>query len=211
VSHPVLRRGAGRYDVLLAVVVLALAASPLTPPHGRAGVLAIQTVVLAYAIWTAGGRPAVVAAAGTVGLALVVATAALQPPDTQSARVVAAAGQAVLCAATIGTIGQALLHPRVTVRTLAGSLSIYLLFGLMFASIYALLGAAARHGFFAPGVHADATSYAYFSFITLTTVGFGDFVPVTDAGRMLAGLEALFGQLYLVTVVAVVVSNRART
>jgi hypothetical protein len=47
----------------------------------------------------------------------------------------------------------------------------------------------------------------YFSFITLTTVGYGDIAPVAAAARMTSALEALFGQLYLVTIVAVIVSN----
>ena len=47
----------------------------------------------------------------------------------------------------------------------------------------------------------------YFSFITLTTVGYGDIAPVARAARMTSVIEALFGQLYLVTIVAVIVSN----
>jgi hypothetical protein len=51
-------------------------------------------------------------------------------------------------------------------------------------------------------------SYLYFSFTTLTTVGFGDLTAGSDAGRMLAVMEALLGQLYLVTVVAFIVATR---
>jgi voltage-gated potassium channel len=54
--------------------------------------------------------------------------------------------------------------------------------------------------------HADEV---YFSFVTLATVGYGDIVPIVSAARMTAVLEALFGQLYLVTIVAVIVSNAA--
>ena len=55
--------------------------------------------------------------------------------------------------------------------------------------------------------------YFYFSFVTITTTGFGDLTPVTDTGKMLAAFEALIGQVYLVTVVALAVAgvtNRRR-
>jgi voltage-gated potassium channel Kch len=47
----------------------------------------------------------------------------------------------------------------------------------------------------------------YYSFITLTTTGYGDFVPLADVARMVAVTEALLGQVYLVTIVALLVSN----
>ena len=50
-------------------------------------------------------------------------------------------------------------------------------------------------------------TYEYFSYVTLTTVGYGDFTAHNDGGRAMAILEALFGQVFLVTIVALVVSN----
>ena len=55
---------------------------------------------------------------------------------------------------------------------------------------------------------AQPVAYLYFSYTTLTTVGFGDLTAGTDLGRMLAVVEALMGQLYLVTVVAFIVATR---
>ena len=98
-------------------------------------------------------------------------------------------------------------HPRVTGHTVAGALCVYLLVGMLFS---ALLGLAA--GLFHEPVfrhHGDGTEAdrLYFSFVTLTTTGYGDFAPGLGAARALAVLEALIGQLYLVTVVAVLVSR----
>ena len=55
--------------------------------------------------------------------------------------------------------------------------------------------------------HATTPDFLYFSFITQTTVGYGDFTAEGDLGRALAVVEAMGGQLYLVTVIAVLVSR----
>ena len=61
--------------------------------------------------------------------------------------------------------------------------------------------------FFAQQAHATVADYLYFSFVTQTTVGYGDLTAAGGFGRALAVLEALIGQLYLVTVIALLVSN----
>jgi voltage-gated potassium channel Kch len=81
---------------------------------------------------------------------------------------------------------------------------------MFFASCFALIGAASGQGFFAqvqPPAKAGSIDYLYFSLTTITTVGYGDFTARGDVGRMTAVLEAIFGQLYLITVVALVVQN----
>ena len=93
----------------------------------------------------------------------------------------------------------------VTLSTVAGVLCLYLLLGLMFAQLYQA----------ALELSDDAFNYAepvtrfdlvYFSFVTQTTVGFGDIVPAINSTRALAAAEAVVGQLFLVTVVARVIS-----
>ena len=63
--------------------------------------------------------------------------------------------------------------------------------------------------FFAQGA-ASSVKYLYFSFVVITTLGFGDLTPRTDLGRVIVSLEALLGQVFLVTVVAVLVANLGR-
>ena len=81
----------------------------------------------------------------------------------------------------------------------------YLLLGLLFAAIYGAFAAGGRAFAQFPG--GDALDAVYMSFITLATVGYGDLSPGTDMVRVLAIVEGLLGQLYLVTVIAVLVSN----
>ena len=99
--------------------------------------------------------------------------------------------------------------PRVGVNTFFGAVSVYILVAMFFATLYSLLGTlgGAAHPFFAQHASANSVDYLYFSFTTITTTGYGDFTAAGGVGRMTAMLEAIFGQLYLITVVALVVQN----
>lgn len=94
----------------------------------------------------------------------------------------------------------------VTVETILGAIAVYLLIGFSFASIYALIGLFAPGGFFQNYPTARVTDYLFFSYTTLTTVGYGNLVPVGNLGQTFAMIEALLGQIYLVIVVARLVS-----
>jgi len=90
-----------------------------------------------------------------------------------------------------------------------GALCLYLLLGLIFALVFSSIGFS-HPPFFAQKEAAVPNDYVYFSFVTLTTVGYGDLTAKADFSRMLAVSEALMGQLYLVSVVALLVSNLGR-
>lgn len=95
----------------------------------------------------------------------------------------------------------------VTVQSVTAALCIYLVFGMFFARVASGVAEISGSPYFAGRSGANSSDYLYFSFITLATVGYGDFVPVLPLGRALAVLEGLVGQLYLVTVVALVVGT----
>ena len=97
--------------------------------------------------------------------------------------------------------------PAVTAQSLVGALCVYLMIGLFFGLIYSLTPVVSGVPFFVQEADPTAATYLYFSFVTLATVGYGDLVAQTSLGRMLSVTEALTGQLYLVTVVALLVSN----
>ena len=82
--------------------------------------------------------------------------------------------------------------------------------GIVFAWLYALFGQLADGPFFTGADAETQGSRVYFSFTALTTTGFGDLAAATDAGRALVVLEMLVGQLYLVTVIGVLVGNFGR-
>ncbi len=86
----------------------------------------------------------------------------------------------------------------------------YLLIGLFFSFVFSTIALVTGTPFFVSRPEAGTSDYVYFSFITLSTVGYGDLVARTNLGRMFSATEGLTGQLYLVTVVALLVSNLNR-
>ena len=98
----------------------------------------------------------------------------------------------------------------VTVHLVFGVLAIYLLIGVTFAFADGAVDRLGARDFLRGQPDASVADFLYFSFATLTTTGYGDLVPGNNLARSLAILEALTGQIYLVTVVAVLVGNLAR-
>lgn len=115
----------------------------------------------------------------------------------------------LLTALMIGVIAANLItHLRVSLRTVAGALCVYLLIGILFATIYTALGALGQAPLSEDPLHyRDAI---YFSYVTQLTLGYGDIVPKDSFARMLAVTEGLVGQIYIVTVLAVLVGNLGR-
>jgi hypothetical protein len=95
-------------------------------------------------------------------------------------------------------------------RTVLGAVCVYILLGMMWAFAFAAAGTFDSQPFFAQEAHATVADYLYFSFTTITTVGYGDLTAAHSLGRALAVLAALIGQLYLVTVIALLISNLGR-
>jgi hypothetical protein len=94
----------------------------------------------------------------------------------------------------------------VDAEVVLGALCAYLYLGSWFSFIYRSVATLSKTPFFAQPGADTMLNYLYFSFTTITTTGFGDLSPAYGPGRMLAAIEAVVGQLYLVTVVAIVVS-----
>lgn len=104
-----------------------------------------------------------------------------------------------------------LIAPRVNGDILCAGIASYLLLGLLWAFAYMLVAQLAPGAFFFDGrieAAKEMTSFTsvYFSFITLTTVGYGDITPVAGAARMLAALEAMTGTLFVAILISRLVS-----
>ena len=92
----------------------------------------------------------------------------------------------------------------VTKETIYAAIVAYMLMALMWAFLYMILELLAPGSFSFPerGFRAETMRFKYFSFVTITTLGYGDIAPLTNKASSLVMLEALFGQIYLVVLVA---------
>lgn len=195
---------------LVVTMFVLLAAAPDTPTvRVLAALLGAAIVVAVYV--TGGVKPRLrivgISAAGA-GI-LVVLLSHLGSANT--VKVATALTSALLVLIAGAGIWRGIgLQPVVDRRTISGVVTTYLLIGLFFAYVYSAVGAATHEAFFASGRSETIAHFVYFSYVTMTTVGFGDFTAATDLGRTITVVEALLGQLYLVTVVALVVGNVGR-
>jgi len=120
--------------------------------------------------------------------------------------VVAAVGFLLFCLwGIIRSLLQVLIGPRVDLNRIAGAVCVYILMGLFWAVLYMLLALSANEAF--AGVSGDSfadlwSQLMYFSFVTLTTLGYGDVSPLIPMAQSLAFLEAVVGQLYVAILIA---------
>jgi nucleoside permease NupC len=105
-------------------------------------------------------------------------------------------------ASPIAIAWRLLHHTRVTTQTVLGALCIYILIGLVFANADYGVQLVSGSSFFAQSGHHGPADFAYFSYITMATVGYGDLTPAVGLPRTNAVLEALIGQIFLVVLVA---------
>jgi hypothetical protein len=203
-------RGAGRYEVLLLLLVIVLVLAPFESTVFEPVIVALLSGVLVFALWTSSAATAMVWLGAGLAFACIV-TSAVAPVWAASSKGVYSLVSILLSLAAIVSIVTRLSQRRATtLTTLSGAVAIYLLVGLSFADLYMFMAQLAGTPFFAQTGPHGSVAYVYFSFTTLTTVGFGDLSAGTDPGRMLAVMEALLGQLYLVTVVAFIVASHRR-
>jgi hypothetical protein len=99
-------------------------------------------------------------------------------------------------------------HRTVTMGTMYGAIAAYLMFAVAFFFVFLTVGG--WQGTFFSQPDEPSSSYMYFSLTSITTVGYGDLTAQTHLGRLLANSEAVVGQVYLVTFVAMVVGLRAQ-
>jgi hypothetical protein len=201
------------YGVLLLLIIASLIASALSgrSPIGEGVAVLMQGVVLIFALWTAKAPRRIFEIAIVVVPLAVAGAAALSGGESDQAAAAVTALDAALAFGAISAIVRRIgAHPKVDAVTILGALSSYLLIGTFFAFVFATVSNLMSTPFFVQTAAPNPVDFLYFSFITMTTVGYGDFTAAGDLGRMLAVTEALIGQLYLVTVVALVIGNIGR-
>jgi Ion channel len=99
-----------------------------------------------------------------------------------------------------------ILRSQIDTETLLGAIAAYLLIGMFFAFAYKAAGEFGSAPFFGAAGHGTLTQDLFFSFVTMTTVGYGNLVPAANPGQTFAVLEAVTGQLFLVVAVGKIIS-----
>jgi hypothetical protein len=203
-----------RYGLLLVLITVAFVVLGVSSGDvSEAVVTALLGAIVLLALWAAERPSRVVrrvAAAIAVVVAVVVATLLVGEGRTAQGIGRLADGCLVALAPPIIVIGigsSLRRHGAVTIEAVLGALCVYLLAGMLFAFSYGAIDKLGGSPFFAQGGPATSSRCVYFSYTTLTTVGFGDLTARSNLGHTLAVAEALLGQLYLVTVVSVGVAN----
>jgi Ion channel len=205
------RRFADSYGLVLLVLVASYFCDAALgdSPAGRV----VVVLVLATATWLAlrasqlQRRPLRIAQAAIPVLCLVALGSLALGSDNVAHAVTATITVILVVVAPVAILYHLTRRMELSVETFLGAVCVYLLIGQLFATLFALTAVLAGQPFFVQTSHPGAIDYIYFSFVTITTVGYGDFTSALNVGRMLAVLEAVFGQLYLITVVSLVVQN----
>jgi len=168
-------------------------------------------------VWAVGRRPRLMLLGILLAVPGLLLTGLLHDVESDLPAVIAQSILMVLLGTTIVVIlVDVLSDSPVTRDTICGAIVAYLLLGLAWALFYSTLVQLDPEGSFEMPLDSlpDRTQYSmfiYHSFVTLTTLGYGDMVPLSTQARTLCWLEAVMGQLYLVTLVARLVGRHATT
>ena len=206
------RRIGDAYGLVLVLILITFAVMMTLPPEGWGGrvtAVAVAGLTAIVAFTSSDVR------AGRVRLAVVVAVAAvvvaLIAEAIPAERLVGVAFGAVsilLAIAAVTILRRVLVGAReVDFRTINGAVSVYALLGLLFALFYLAVGRMTDRRFFTGVGEARSSDYLFFSYTTLTTTGYGNLIPAGTIGQSFAVFEMLVGQVFLVTLVAGLVSK----
>jgi hypothetical protein len=206
----------GRFSALLIALLLLFLLHVFLADHplARYTLPVFMILILLANIQALGDDRKVFLIASMLGFTALTLRWAMSVSDSQVLLIIGEGVGALFFAFTAVTILALVLRAQtVTGDTSSGALCVYLLMGIMWAFLYMLLESV-HPGTFRFTVEAEIAAntayphsallsrFIYFSFVTLSTVGYGDVVPLTGPARGLATLEGIIGQFYLAVLVA---------
>ncbi len=202
------------YGILLVLVIASFVVQVASPDTdlSRLVVVWLGAVTLVFAVRVARAGHRLIQVGAVVAGVLAIGSTAMLLVEGEVGQGVTAIVSGLLVGLAPPVIAAGVLRDMrvtqsVTLHTLAGVLAIYVLAGMCFSFIYTAIGHFESAPFFAEVLAPNRSDYLYFSYVTLTTTGFGDLTAESDLGRTFVVVEALFGQIYLVTIVALIVTN----
>ncbi len=209
-----------RYHILLLVLMLGLVVEPiLFGERAHSAVFDVPySLILACSMFALAGQRRLRWAVMVLGvLALLTTWSAYIVPDAAHRNMLVVGhgcGILFLALSVYTTLLAVLVKHSLSMESILGCIAGYLMLGMAWGMAYSLLHLVSAESFqlgdqFVPFIEAGQTRvpvFTYYSFITLTTVGFGDMTPVSQVARTLSWLEAVTGQFYLAVIVAGIIS-----
>ena len=198
--------------VLLLVVVTYVVSVSATEARAASIVLTVQLATVWLTLRTSRARRVTrLVAAIVLCLAAVVAVVGFfvhEPGDQLG--VIFAVCCLLYLIAPLSIVRERMLRREIDLETLLGSVAAYLLIGMFFAFAYKAADEFGRVPFFGSAGHGTLSQDLFFSFVTITTVGYGNLVPAANPGQTFAVLEAVTGQLFLIVAVGKIISSMPR-
>ena len=209
-GHFAARRASHSFGyVLLAIAVtFVFAATAPDTPWSTSTLVLLESGTMIVALWTSGlAKAGSLVNVGFLCLAVGLATADLIWGGDVLTGVVGIVS-ALLALGIVGVIaGSVVIKGEINAQSVTVAICVYLLLGIVFMYVYGAIAVLGNDGFFSSGTDGTRSLRLYFSYITLATVGYGDYTASSDLGHTISIVEALLGQIYLVTVVALLVAR----
>lgn len=203
-------RSADSYGlVLLTIVATYVLAATLSERWGATILVFAQIGTVLLALRTSRARRGLVLVGNVlfVGAAVAAVVNLFTDHDSGARPLVFIASSLLYVVAPVCIVRHIAYRRKVDQETMLGALAAYLLIGMAFAFAYRFVGAVETAPFFGPEGEGTLSQDLFFSFVTLTTTGYGNLVPAGNPGQSLAVLEALLGQLFLVTAVGKLIAD----
>lgn len=212
VSDPSIRSGSHRFQILLGSLLGLLLLYPAAQAvvFGEVLIHAISALVLLAGVYSVAGHPAVRGGAAALAVLAVASDLAVMTGAGDAVLVASLAAEAAFeLLIDIAVLRAVIVASRVDADILAGGLCAYLLTGMAFASVFSIVEVLAPGACSFPDPAPASPRWAdfvFFSFTTLTTLGYGDVRPVSDLARSLTSTEAILGVFYMAILVSRLVS-----
>jgi Ion channel len=209
-------RSRERFGLVLGAIIVAFSVQGIATPNEWQEVVisALLGSTLLLALWAADAKPRFLRLGAVIvtGLVILSIVEAVNGNAAGGALRIANAALVLLAPPAIiaGVVRILRAKQTVTLEAVFGVLSVYILLGMFFAYLFGSIDRLGGNPFFVGGQPATVANCLYFSFTTLTTVGYGDLTARTNLGHTLSVSEALLGQIYLVTIVSLIVANLGR-
>jgi voltage-gated potassium channel len=207
-------RSVGRYTALLTSLILLLVMMPILRfvPGGGMRFSGLLCLVLSTAVYFSSYNRRLLIASMLIGGGAIVGAGIAQATGSAAVQLISdSLGLALLTLTTLLILNTLIQTRDVSRDTIIGGICVYLLIGLSFTLSYILISDLGTGSLLDAGQpvlrsQADGSHFAatllYFSFVTLTTLGYGDITPAGEVARMLASTEAVIGQLYVAIFIA---------